>query len=204
MVYAAAFVGADWNWGVLRNVIARGESRSSYLLAKAAAIGDRAGHRVCSSSSRPAFVLIYVRSFDRPACPSAIRSARHGADGPAPISSSSASASCFERAAIGFAVAVVLRSQLAGAVVGIVLFLGESVVTAILTVISMSRVYGGRLRAAEPAARCRVVPVPAHQHRRQRLQRAARARRRRRLRRRHSARSMLLTRAAAQSPCRCC
>ncbi|MEX2547130.1 MAG: hypothetical protein WD830_05005, partial [Chloroflexota bacterium] len=33
-----------------------------------------------------------------------------------------------ERAAIGFAVAVVLRSQLAGAVVGIVLFLGESIV----------------------------------------------------------------------------
>ncbi|MEP7158024.1 MAG: ABC transporter permease, partial [Chloroflexota bacterium] len=38
VVYAAAMTGADWNWGVLRNVIARGESRVIYLLAKAAAL----------------------------------------------------------------------------------------------------------------------------------------------------------------------
>src|SRR5688500_15434606 len=38
LVYAAAFVGADWSWGVVRNVVARGESRSAYLLAKAIAL----------------------------------------------------------------------------------------------------------------------------------------------------------------------
>jgi len=38
VVYAAALVGADWNWGVLRNVVARGESRAGYLLAKAIAL----------------------------------------------------------------------------------------------------------------------------------------------------------------------
>src|SRR5512141_2067660 len=38
VVFTAAFVGADWNWGVLRNVVARGESRAIYLLAKAAAV----------------------------------------------------------------------------------------------------------------------------------------------------------------------
>ena len=38
VIYAAAFVGADWNWGVLRNVVARGESRVNYLLGKAAAL----------------------------------------------------------------------------------------------------------------------------------------------------------------------
>ena len=39
-----------------------------------------------------------------------------------------------ERAALGFAVAVVLRSQLAGAVVGVVLYVGEGILTTILTV----------------------------------------------------------------------
>src|SRR3954464_11252945 len=34
IVYAAAYVGADWNWGVVRNVVARGEGRERYLLAK--------------------------------------------------------------------------------------------------------------------------------------------------------------------------
>src|SRR6188472_3009228 len=38
IVYAAAIVGADWSWGVLRNIIARGESRARYLLAKAVGI----------------------------------------------------------------------------------------------------------------------------------------------------------------------
>src|SRR6187402_890655 len=38
IVYAAAIAGADWNWGVLRTIIARGESRARYLLIKAAAI----------------------------------------------------------------------------------------------------------------------------------------------------------------------
>ena len=38
VAYAAAIAGADWNWGVLRNVIARGESRVGYVLAKAVAV----------------------------------------------------------------------------------------------------------------------------------------------------------------------
>jgi ABC-type transport system involved in multi-copper enzyme maturation permease subunit len=43
----------------------------------------------------------------------------------------------FERASIAFAVAVVLRSQLAGVIVGIVLFIGESIISTILTVASL-------------------------------------------------------------------
>ncbi len=48
-----------------------------------------------------------------------------------------------QRAAIGFAVAAIFRSQLAGAVVGIVLFLVESVVTTILTVFTLGDQLGG-------------------------------------------------------------
>jgi hypothetical protein len=43
-----------------------------------------------------------------------------------------------QRAAIGFAVAVVLRSQLAGAVIGVVLFVGESIMSLILTGIAFA------------------------------------------------------------------
>jgi hypothetical protein len=45
-----------------------------------------------------------------------------------------------QRAAIGFAVAVLLRSQVAGVVAGIVLYIGESIFAAILIVITL----GGR------------------------------------------------------------
>jgi hypothetical protein len=41
-----------------------------------------------------------------------------------------------ERAALGFAVAVLLRSQLAGAVVGVVLYVGEGVLTTFLSIAS--------------------------------------------------------------------
>ena len=44
-----------------------------------------------------------------------------------------------ERAALGFAVAVILRSQLAGAVVGIVLYLGEGILRTFLTVAAFGR-----------------------------------------------------------------
>ena len=61
-----------------------------------------------------------------------------------------------QRAAIGFAVAAIFRSQLAGAVVGIVLFLVEAVVTTILTVLTLR--LAALETAASTAARC-VQPV---------------------------------------------
>ena len=65
-----------------------------------------------------------------------------------------------ERAAIGFAVAVLLRSQLAGVVVGIVLYIGESIVTSILLAISIGSRFGGGLSGTGTLDDA-VVPVPA-------------------------------------------
>jgi hypothetical protein len=48
-----------------------------------------------------------------------------------------------QRAAIGYAVAVLTRSQVAGVVVGIILFLGESILATILTVMSIGRGFSG-------------------------------------------------------------
>ncbi|CAN5694182.1 hypothetical protein BH24CHL5_BH24CHL5_08280 [soil metagenome] len=124
VVYSAAFVGADWNWGVLRNVVARGESRARYMLAKAAAL---------AIVLAIATVLIYLVGivlafvagmlFNLPVeSPLRGRGLQDLVDNLLlgyPV--------LLERASLGFAVAVVLRSQLAGAVVGIVFFLGESI-----------------------------------------------------------------------------
>jgi hypothetical protein len=135
VVYAAAFVGADWNWGVIRNVIARGESRANYLLAKGIALAI-----LLAISTLIVFALGIVFVY--------IAAAIAGVPVASPLRGNGLQDLAenillgypvlLQRAAIGLAVAVVLRSQLAGAVVGIVLFLGEAVITQILTVLSFS------------------------------------------------------------------
>jgi ABC-type transport system involved in multi-copper enzyme maturation permease subunit len=131
MAYAAMIAGADWNWGVLRNVIARGESRTRYILAKAVAIAIvlTIGVLIISAVSLAFVVFVGLLS-----------NVRMGD----PLSGLSLAVLrdqfflgwlvLLERASIGFAVAVVLRSQIAGVVVGIVLFIGESIVSSILLV----------------------------------------------------------------------
>jgi ABC-type transport system involved in multi-copper enzyme maturation permease subunit len=135
IVYSAAFVGADWNWGVLRNVIARGESRANYLLAKAAALAIVLGI---------AMLIVFVVGI--------LLTYLQGAVNGVPVANPLRGRGLMDlvdwlvlgfpvllqRAALGFAVAVLMRSQLAGAVVGIVLFLGESLLTTILTVVTFT------------------------------------------------------------------
>jgi ABC-type transport system involved in multi-copper enzyme maturation permease subunit len=140
IVFAAAFVGAEWNWGVLRNVIGRGESRTMYLLAKAAGVAIVLGVGALALFV-VAFVMTIVTAFanDVP-----VASPLRG-DGVLDLLANLVLGFLLvlERAALGFAVAVVLRSQLAGAVVGIVLYLGEGIVTSYLTLTSVGRNLGG-------------------------------------------------------------
>lgn len=130
VVYAAAFVGADWNWGVLRNVIARGESRARYLLAKAVALAILLGI---------ALLIVFVFGI--------LMTYMTGLIWSVPVASplrGNGLADLVEwlalgypvliqRAMLGLAVAVLLRSQLAGAVIGIVLYLGEGIIRLMLT-----------------------------------------------------------------------
>lgn len=140
VVYAAAFTGADWNWGVLRNVIARGESRANYLLAKAAALALllAIGTLIVFALG---IVMVYVTGFlfgISVSSPLRGRGLQDLIDNLVlgyPV--------LLQRAALGFAVAVVLRSQLAGAVVGIALWVGEAFLTTILTGISLAANFGG-------------------------------------------------------------
>lgn len=147
VAYAAAIAGADWNWGVLRNVIARGESRVSYVLAKAVAIALVLGIGVLIVMVAGVLFGVLVASLQGIALGN-------------PVSSTSLELLgrqllfgypvLLERAAIGFAVAIILRSQLAGVVVGIVLYVGETIVTAMLTIGSMATWLERMVTGGEP------------------------------------------------------
>lgn len=135
VIYAAAFVGADWNWGVLRNVVARGESRVNYLLGKAAALAILIG-----VAEVVLFFFCILMTY--------VAGALYGTPVASPLRGNGLADMAtdlllgypvlLERAAIGFAVAVVMRSQLAGAVVGVVLFVGEGIITTVLTAFTLA------------------------------------------------------------------
>lgn len=139
IVFAAAYVGADWNWGVLRNVVARGEGRERYLLAKFAAL---------TITLAIAMLLMFAACFVFIVMQSLV----YGVPIASPLRNDGLQdllvwivigfPVLLQRAAIGFAVAAIFRSQLAGAVVGIVLFLVEAVVTTILTVLTVGQNLG--------------------------------------------------------------
>jgi ABC-type transport system involved in multi-copper enzyme maturation permease subunit len=147
VVFAAAYVGADWNWGVLRNVVARGEGRERYLLAKFAALAISLAIGMLIM-----FVACYVFVF--------MQSVVYGVPIANPLRANGLQdllvwivagfPVLLQRAAIGFAVAAIFRSQLAGAVVGIVLFLVEAVVTTILTVLTFGSQIGNGLGSGGP------------------------------------------------------
>lgn len=133
IIYAGGIVGGDYSWGVLRNAFSRGESRIAYALAKAAALAI-----VVTIGAVIAFLLGEVMILI------AASSAR--LDLGSPFSADALTdlvkalgmglLVLFERGAIGFAVAILLRSQVAGIVVGVVLYIAEPFISNILTLLS--------------------------------------------------------------------
>jgi ABC-type transport system involved in multi-copper enzyme maturation permease subunit len=143
IAYAAAIAGADWSWGIFGTVVARGEGRARYVLAKALglAIALVIGAAVAFAAG---IVLVHVAG--------ALAGTRSVGD---PFSGSGltdlgasmglGTLVLLERAGIGFAVAMLLRSQLAGVVVGIVLYIGEAILGALLFAFSFSGSMGNPL-----------------------------------------------------------
>ena len=141
VAYAAAIVGADWSFGVMRVFIARGESRARYALAKAVGLAIMLAIGV---------LIAYAAGMALSALASTLLGAPigqpFGERGTRDLVASLVLGTfvLFQRAAIGFAVAMVLRSQLAGVVVGIVLYIAEPILSAILFALSV----GGDFRQA--------------------------------------------------------
>lgn len=142
LAYSAAIGGADWSWGIMRVVIARGEGRGRYVIGKAIglAIVLFVGSMVVLAFGIGFTVLSGVVSgstagnpFGSSSLETLLRSIAYG------------TLVLWERCAIGFAVAFLLRSQLAGVVVGIVLYIGEGLLSTILTVLSITGARNGGL-----------------------------------------------------------
>jgi hypothetical protein len=143
VAFAAAIAGADWSWGVLRVFIARGESRAWYVIAKAVALGL-------------VFLLGVIIAFAVGILLVFVAAGLAGIDPRNPLSRQGAGdllesfalgfPVLVQRAAIGFAVAVILRSQLAGVIAGILLYIGE----AILSLILITTTFAGRFGAFDP------------------------------------------------------
>jgi hypothetical protein len=120
-------------------VVARGESRAMYLLAKAGGLAI-----VLAIGAAAIFLFAFLMTY--------LTAFANGIPVANPFRGNGLldmGANFFlgylvvlERAALGLAVAVVLRSQLAGAVVGIVLYLGEGILTTFLTFANLANIVG--------------------------------------------------------------
>jgi ABC-type transport system involved in multi-copper enzyme maturation permease subunit len=123
VIYGAAIAGSEWTWGTLKTAVVRGESRSRYLLATFAAIAV-----VLAIGLIIAFLIGVV---------AAALGATIAGIGITGIGDSAVLGALPEHfirgwiaitstAALGFAVATLARSQLAGIGVGIAFYFGET------------------------------------------------------------------------------
>lgn len=135
VAYAAAIGGSDWNWGVFRVIVARGESRSRYVIIKfvAVAIFLVLGILIAYAAGIALTLLAAAMSGVSVGDPLA-----GGGGEDLARSIGFGSLVVAERAALGFAVAMLLRSQLAGVVTGIVLFIGEQILATVILFTTLS------------------------------------------------------------------
>jgi ABC-2 type transport system permease protein len=120
--YGAAVGGAEWAWGTIRTVIARGESRPRYAILKFVAV-------------TLLLALGIVVTFVIGAALSLVAAGMAGAPTEGAFSAQTLSdipqllartwLGVSEEAAIGFAIAMLFRSQLAGIGAGLALYFGE-------------------------------------------------------------------------------
>jgi ABC-2 type transport system permease protein len=123
VIYGAAIAGSEWGWGTLKNAVARGESRARYLLLTFAAIavmvavglaitfvvGIAAAVVGANIASVPTTGLTDAATLNR-----------------MPAQFVRGWFAVVEEASLGFAIATLARSQLAGIGAGIAFYFGET------------------------------------------------------------------------------
>jgi ABC-type transport system involved in multi-copper enzyme maturation permease subunit len=122
VAYGAAAAGADWNWGMVKVAVARGESRSRYVLLKLAAVVFMLIPALVIAFAAGLLALVVAASIAGLGTAGMGDSATIGELPSLFVRSWWALA---EQAAIGFAVATLARSQIAGLGAGIALFFVE-------------------------------------------------------------------------------
>jgi ABC-type transport system involved in multi-copper enzyme maturation permease subunit len=125
LAYAGAIAGAEWSWGTLRVALARGESRSRYILTSFVAVGLVIGL---------ALLLSYVIGGGLVMLGATMAGVSTGLPSASFIATlpellGKAWFALLEEAALGFAIATVARSQLAGIGAGIAVYVAEQFVS---------------------------------------------------------------------------
>jgi ABC-2 type transport system permease protein len=123
VIYGAAIAGSEWSWGTLKNAVARGESRTRYMLGTFAAIAVMVAVGLAIT-----FALGIVLALAGAAIAGVSTAGLTDSDTLARLPALAARGwfSVVEQAALGFAIATLARSQLAGIGAGIAFYFGEA------------------------------------------------------------------------------
>lgn len=122
MIYGAAIAGSEWTWGTLKAAVARGESRTRYQLLSFVAIAVMVGIGLVVAFVVGTIVAIVAAGLAGVATTGINDSATLGT---LPELLARGWLALGEAAALGFAIATLARSQLAGIGVGIAVYFGE-------------------------------------------------------------------------------
>jgi ABC-2 type transport system permease protein len=122
VIYGAAVAGSEWNWGTLKTAVARGESRTRYQMSMFAAVALLIGVGLLVAFAAGVLVAV-VGAGLAGVSTGGISDAT--AIGRLPELLGRAWLAVVEEGAIGFAIATLARSQLAGIGAGIGLYFGE-------------------------------------------------------------------------------
>jgi hypothetical protein len=122
MIYGAAIAGSEWTWGTLKAAVARGESRSRYQLLSFTSIAVMVGIGLLVAFGIGVVVAVIAAAL------ADVSTAGLG-DSPTlsglPALMGRGWLALAEAGALGFTIATLARSQLAGIGVGIALYFGE-------------------------------------------------------------------------------
>jgi len=122
VIYGAAIAGSEWSWGTLKNAVARGESRARYMLSTFAAIALMVAVGLALSFALGILLDLLaatIAGIPTDGVTDADTLAR------LPAMAGRGWFAVVEQAALGFAIATLARSQLAGIGAGIAFYFGE-------------------------------------------------------------------------------
>jgi ABC-type transport system involved in multi-copper enzyme maturation permease subunit len=123
VIYGATVGGSEWGWGTLKNAVARGESRSRYVVLTVAGVALLLGVGLLIAFALGILVAIVGATL---AGVSTSGLGDGATLGRLPEQLARGWLAIVEEGAVGFAVATIARSQLAGIGVGIAFYFGET------------------------------------------------------------------------------
>jgi ABC-2 type transport system permease protein len=122
VIYGAAIAGSEWTWGTLKSAVARGESRSRYQLLSFAAIALMIGLGLLVAFGVGVVIAVIGANI---AGVSTAGLSDSKTLGTLPELLTRGWVAIVEEGALGFAIATLARSQLAGIGAGIAVYFGE-------------------------------------------------------------------------------